>query len=70
MIPGNKVKRAIEVVAGDNILYHRKWVRVRSIEHDWVDQYYRVIIRFHDGTVLSLPADNTVDVRVEPQGIA
>lgn len=66
MIPGNKVKRAIEVVAGENILYHRKWVKVRRVEHDWIEQYYRVVIHFHDGTSFSLPADNTVDVRVDP----
>lgn len=68
MIPGNKVKRAIEVVPGDTILYHRKWVKVRYVEHDWIDQYYRVILKF-DTTILALPADNTVDVRVDPTAV-
>jgi hypothetical protein len=65
MIPGTQMKRALDIAPGDVIVYHRNWVRVRYTQHDWVDQYYRVVITLVTGVTFSLTGDDKLAVKQE-----
>ncbi len=70
MIPGTQKKKAVELHAGEYIVYHQRWERIRYVSHDWVDQYYRVMITLVSGREFSLPGDTLMFVRPEHPGPA
>lgn len=70
MISGTQRKRAIELKAGEYIVYHQRWERIRYTNHDWLDQYYRVTLTLVSGPVFSLPADTFMYVKPELPGPA